>query len=217
MALENKYSLILASQSPRRKELLGWIDVPFEIIPSQVEEHSDSSDPIQFALDIAALKGNDIWSKLEERISSSQNFFPLIIASDTVVELDGVKYGKPVDRADAKRMLLELSGRTHQVVTSVFLKRRDIKSKEELVHSFAVKTQVTFNKIGDDILEPYLDSRESMDKAGSYGIQGKGLTFVSDLKGSYSNVVGFPLVEFLDELKRFLGLEETNDWRNSFV
>lgn len=211
MASNNKFSLVLASQSPRRKELLGWIDVPFLIRKSDIEEHSDSTNPITFAEEVAAQKGNDVWENFLEK----EKFNPLIVASDTVVELNGKIFGKPKDKEDAREMLLTLGGKTHNVVTAVFLKANfNGNIKERL---FSVKTEVKFHEIREDILGPYIESKESLDKAGAYGIQGKGLTFVESLKGSYSNVVGFPLVEFLDELKEFLGYQVTDtEWRNSF-
>lgn len=208
MALNKKFQLVLASNSPRRKELLGWIDVPFIVKGSNIEEVSHSSDPVQVALDIARLKGQSVWDNLDHEIN------PLIVASDTLVELNGKIYGKPNDRNDARQMLGELAGNWHQVVTSVFLKASfdgEVKERE-----LAIQTRVKFGEIPEDILSPYLDSEESMDKAGAYGIQGKGLTFVEALEGSYSNVVGFPLYEFLGNLKNFLGTEGDTKWREQF-
>lgn len=211
MASNSKFSLVLASQSPRRKELLGWIDVPFIIRKSDVEEHSDSTDHTLFAEEVAAQKGNDVWDSFLEK----DRFNPLIVASDTVVELNGRIFGKPKDKEEAREMLLTLGGKTHNVVTAIFLKAKFDEEVKEKV--FSVKTQVKFHEIREDILDPYIESEESLDKAGAYGIQGKGLTFVESLKGSYSNVVGFPLVEFLDELKTFLGREKSDvDWRSFF-
>lgn len=211
MVSNSKYSLVLASQSPRRKELLGWIDVPFIIQKSDVEEFSNSKDPVVYAEEIAAQKGNDVWNILPNK----DDLNPLIVSSDTVVELNGRIYGKPKDTDEAREMLLSLGGKTHNVVTAVFLKAKF--GEEVREKAFSVKTEVTFHEIKEDILGPYIESRESMDKAGAYGIQGKGLTFVESLKGSYSNVVGFPLVEFLDELKVFLGLEvSATNWRENF-
>lgn len=202
------YQMILASQSPRRKELLGWIDVPFLVHPSKVEEVTEETEPVAFAEDLARLKGRDVWDQL-----SVEN--PLVIASDTIVELNGKIYGKPSDKDEAKEMLLELSNQWHQVVTSVFLKAK--KDGVEKEHCFSVKTKVKFSEINQDIMGPYLESQESLDKAGAYGIQGKGLVFVEAIEGSYSNVVGFPLVEFLSELKKFLGLGPENiQWRECF-
>jgi septum formation protein len=212
MALNNKYSLVLASQSPRRKELLGWIDVPFEIHSSNVEEVSSSKEPVQVALDIARLKGENVWETMPSALKESN---PLIVASDTLVELDGKIYGKPKTKEEARQMLSELSNRWHRVVTSVFLKARFDGVEKD--HEFAVETKVKFAQIGEDIMAPYLESGESMDKAGAYGIQGKGLTFVEALEGSYSNVVGFPLHEFLINLKSFLGYsKDAENWREAF-
>ncbi len=202
------YQLVLASQSPRRRELLGWIDVPFEIHPSDIKEVSRETKPVAFAEDLARLKGRDVWG-----ISSFDN--PFIVSSDTIVELDGKIFGKPKDKQEAREMLLELSNKWHQVVTSVFFKAQFDEGIKE--HCFSVKTKVKFSEINDDIMEPYLRSGESLDKAGAYGIQGKGLVFVESIEGSYSNVVGFPLVEFLNELKTFLGLSGKDiQWRESF-
>ncbi len=211
MALNSKYSLILASNSPRRKELLGWVDIPFTIQGSDVEEVSDATDPVEVALDIAKLKGESVWDVLID----VEVLNPLIVASDTLVELRGKIYGKPSSVDDARMMLQELSGNWHKVVTSVYLK--GMINNDAVSKSFAVVTKVKFADIGEDILEPYLNSGESMDKAGAYGIQGKGLTFVEAIEGSYSNVVGFPLNEFIGQLKDFLGCgpDETN-WRDRF-
>lgn len=211
MALSRKYSLILASNSPRRKELLGWIDVPFNILGSDVEEVSSATDPVEVAIDIAKLKGDSVWSSFSD--IDDQN--PLVISSDTLVELGGKIYGKPESVEDARKMLLELSGNWHKVVTSVYLK--GMIDNKVISKSFAIVTKVKFAEISEDILGPYLKSGESMDKAGAYGIQGKGLTFVEAIEGSYSNVVGFPLYEFIGALKEFLGCgpDEIN-WRERF-
>lgn len=197
-----KYQLILASGSPRRKELLGYLDVSFLITPSDIEEISSFSDPSEVAKDLARQKGNDVFSK-----TVVEN--PLIVSSDTLVECDGVIYGKPKDRSEAKRILSELSAKTHRVHTGVFLKSKD---KEEC---FVVSTEVKFAPITEDLLETYLNTNESLDKAGAYGIQGPGLTFIETVNGSYSNVVGFPLYEFIISLKKFIGISD--NWREAFV
>jgi septum formation protein len=134
-----------------------------------------------------------------------------------VVELEGRFYGKPRDKKDAREMLSELSGREHRVVTSVVFKSLDPLDRKERTHSFSVETFVTFCEIKEDVMKPYLESDESLDKAGSYGIQGKGLLFVKSLKGSYSNVVGFPLEEFVHQLKSFLIPQgDQSSWRECF-
>ncbi len=202
-----QYELILASQSPRRKELLSHLGVPFKIIPSKKEEVSTASDPVQFSQDIALLKGRDIL-----RQHYKTNAEPVIISADTIVVLDQKIYGKPKSVEEARQMLEILSGKTHSVFTAVAILTKD---KE---HCFSVESQVSFDPIAESVLAAYLDSKDSMDKAGAYGIQGQSLTFISYLKGSYSNVVGFPLSDFLTHFATFLSLDlEKSDWRKLFV
>jgi septum formation protein len=211
MTLNSKYKLILASGSPRRKELLSWLEVPFEIISSDVEEITKKTDPIEVAEDLAALKGRDVFNKLENQDLSN----PLIISSDTIVTLDGIVFGKPKSKSDAREMLLKLEDKTHEVVTSIFMLRKDLETGEIVEKVFSVSSEVHFEKIDKDILDLYIESGESLDKAGSYGIQGQGLLFISNLKGSYSNVVGLPLSDFHREFKKFLGFENSTngEWR----
>ena len=213
-----KYSLILASKSPRRKELLEFLGIPFETIPSNIEEIGDENNPIELALSIARDKGVFVYKKLESRPHFGKSFFPLVIGCDTIVVLDKKVYGKPKNGQDAGRMLLELSGRTHQVVTGVHLGRFDFKLGQYLSREFYVSSKVKFDVINKDILDNYLCTEDSLDKAGAYGIQGPSLTFISSLEGSYSNVVGFPMSDFVRELKEFLGYSDDQDgkWRGLF-
>jgi len=192
----------LASGSPRRKELISHLGIPFIVKPSHIEEITEETRPKEVALDLAKKKGDDVFSKL-----NSDNF--LVVSSDTLVTLEGRIYGKPKDKTEAKTILLELSGKTHEVHTGVYIRDNDKNS------SFVVSTKVRFASIDEDLLLPYLDTEESLDKAGAYGIQGAGLTFIESIEGSYSNVVGFPLYEFIQELKKFTG--EKNNWRGLFV
>lgn len=204
-----KYQLILASQSPRRKELLGWLNIPFEIRPADIDEEIDERDP-QKMVETLAL------AKAQATLAISPEANPLIIASDTTVFLGQTIFSKPSDRQHARKILLELSGQTHTVFTAVSILTR------ERSYSFSVATKVTFQKITEDLMAPYLESGDSLDKAGAYGIQGMGLTFVKSVEGSYSNVVGFPLAEFIDELKGFLALDlkksslSIEEWRTLF-
>lgn len=201
-----KYHLVLASASPRRKELIGHLGIPFSIIPSNENEESPEKDPVKFSQAIALLKAESVQRKLKQ-----QDSIPIIVSADTIVVLREKIFGKPVDRAEAKRMLQEMSGQTHDVFTSVVL------LCENKMKVFSIKTSVTFEQIPEDILEKYLVSGDSLDKAGAYGIQGEALNFISRIDGSYSNVVGFPLSHFLQELAEFLNLNfATNDWRKLF-
>lgn len=198
------YQLILASQSPRRKELLSWIRVPFLISPADIDESifdSERDDPQRFVERLAEMKGSSV-------IDQTDIQHPFVVASDTTVVLENEILNKPQSIEEARQMLMSLSGRWHTVYTAVALITKDRKSV------FSVKTQVEFSEMTPDIVEPYLLSKDSLDKAGAYGIQGMGLTFVKGLQGSYSNVVGFPLVEFIDALREFLG--EREHWRQHF-
>ncbi|OUR98505.1 septum formation protein Maf [Halobacteriovorax marinus] len=218
MTSNNLYNLILASGSPRRKELLGWIGVPFEVISSDVEEVTSEVDPVAVAEDLAALKGRDVLSKLSQRSDFSKTYFPFIVASDTIVTLGEKIYGKPSGPEGARKMLLELEGKEHSVVTSIFMSCFDFEESKMKEMVFSCRSEVTFEKIDKDLLDLYIKSEESLDKAGSYGIQGQGLSFISNLNGSYSNVVGFPLSDFLREFKKFLGHANSvhGEWRELF-
>lgn len=218
MSSSGRYQLILASGSPRRKELLSHLEIPFEIVVSDIEEVSEHRDPVAFGEDIARAKGEAVCRELAAREGFSKRFFPLVVAADTLVALGEKIYGKPKHIDEARVILRELAGQTHQVVTSVFLARLDFESKSWEKRVFSVSTMVTFKDMSDDILEAYLATGDCLDKAGAYGIQKQGLTFVDQLEGSYSNVVGFPLSDFVDELRAFLGLKDDRGgkWRELF-
>lgn len=214
-----RYHLVLASGSPRRKELLGHLGLPFSIIVSNIKEESPHADPVLFGEDIARQKGQAIYQQLSARDDFGRSFFPLIISADTLVALDRVIYGKPRSRESARQILSDLSGKTHQVVTSVFMSRFDVVKMDWIEHIFSVKTDVTFATISKDILDNYIATDDSLDKAGAYGIQREGLTFVERLEGSYSNVVGFPLTDFINELRGFLTSRDDHEglWREFFA
>src|SRR5690606_5684391 len=130
----------------------------------------------------------------------------LVISSDTIVCLGDVIFNKPKDRAEAKFFLQELSGKTHIVRTAVAFH-----ASHKPAHSFVVETKVTFDEISNEILEHYLNTNDSLDKAGAYGIQGPSLSFISKIEGSYSCVVGFPLSDIVRELKRYLNIRELSE------
>lgn len=210
---ENKrYRLILGSQSPRRKELLSHLKIPFEIVTADTSEESNQSDPILFAKEISKLKGEAVWEEVKGRESFSEEFFPFIISSDTIVVKDQKIYGKPATISEAEKTLKELSGTFHHVISSVTFTYLDRETKEKVSTSFAIKSKVYFSKISNDILKTYLKTGDSLDKAGSYGIQREGLLFVSKIEGSYSNVVGFPLSDVIEKLKITFGSEEGSNF-----
>lgn len=218
-ASSNKMTLVLASQSPRRKELLGWLKIPFIVMTADLDEISSATHPAQVAEDLATQKGEAIYQKCIANPEFGKSFFPLIVSSDTLVALGEKIFNKPANHQEAAAMLDELKGHTHTVHTGVSLLLFDPVLKEKKKHVFSVATKVKFKKMSDDVRDQYVATGDSLDKAGAYGIQGMGLTFVESLEGSYSNVVGFPLVEFIDQLKTFLGHEKdtTGLWRDLFL
>lgn len=209
----SKIKLILASGSPRRKELLGHLNLPFEIITSHVPEESSETDPVKFALEIARIKGEAVFNDL--KVSRPHENF-LVISADTIVCLEGKILGKPKDVNEARDYLNQLSGRTHSVFTAVAVRL----SKDGATDSFSFvdESQVTFENIDDSLMNNYLSTGDSLDKAGAYGIQGPSLTFISRVQGSYSNVVGFPLSRFIIETKDFISAKfpEVPSWLDFF-
>ncbi|TNE95286.1 MAG: septum formation protein Maf [Deltaproteobacteria bacterium] len=214
----NRLSLILASQSPRRKELLGWVGIPFEQFPVDILEKSSLTSPQEVAEDIAVQKGDEAYRQLRSREGFGKTFFPCVVSSDTIVCLDTKIMGKPGDVNEARAMLKELAGRLHTVVTGVYIILVDPRDGKEKSVVFSSTTDVEFDQISEDVLEEYLQTGDSLDKAGSYGIQGPSLTFIKSVHGSYSNVVGFPLNEFIKELKALLtsSRDDKGEWRNLF-
>ena len=182
---------ILASSSPRRRELLLRLQTPFDIILPDVDESIIPPDgsPETYCTALAELKANDI----------SQHYpNNLVIGSDTIVVLDDQIMGKPEDKAMAQNMLETLSGKTHHVYTGVCLKW----AERNIHHLFAEITTVTFRELSEADINHYIESCPPYDKAGSYGIQDWSAVFVQEIKGCYDNVVGFPISRFYQELKK---------------
>ncbi len=188
--------LVLASASPRRAELLRLLGLPFEVFVSEYSEPPpNGQSPGEYALKMAAAKAADVAAKVTEE---APNRTVLVLGADTVVALTlgemTAIFGKPTDKADALRMLTELSGRTHSVFTGVALIRVNRDSpKCDLVGSLVEETTVTFGSVHPDALAAYVESDEPMDKAGAYGIQERAAAFISSIEGDYSNVVGLPV------------------------
>lgn len=206
MESDKKLTLILGSQSPRRKELLSWLNVPFKIVTADLDEISHETDPVEVALDLSSQKAHAVFEKVQSES------YPFVIASDTIVVLDEKVYGKPKDKAEARSILYELSDKTHQVITGVSFLFKDPVSGKVKEHRFYDSTEVTFNEITGELMDNYIATGDSLDKAGAYGIQGPSLTFISRVNGSYSNVVGFPLDKVVTELGIILGA----GWRKHF-
>lgn len=193
MVLDNlkKYRIILASNSPRRKELLGGLGIDYEVkvLPGIDESYPDSLKGEEIPVYIASEKAAAYRAVMQEN--------DLIITSDTIVYLDGEVLGKPRDAADAARMLRLLSGKTHQVITGVCI------TTQAFQKSFAAVTEVTFDTLSEEEIDYYVSKYAPMDKAGSYGIQEWiGFIGVTGMKGSYFNVMGLPVQRLYKELKR---------------
>ena len=188
----NKYKVVLASNSPRRKELLSGLGIQYEVktLPDIDESFPDGLDGVEIPAYIARAKANAYRASMQSD--------ELIITADTIVWLNGEVMGKPCDEADARRMLKALSGQTHQVITGVCLTTavRQV--------SFATVTDVTFACLSDEEINYYVEHYRPMDKAGSYGIQEWiGFVGVERISGSYFNVVGMPIQRLYTELKAF--------------
>lgn len=172
--------LILASNSPRRKEILNKYQIEFEIIPSSVDEKLvDEKDPERLVSKLAMLKTEQIANQYPNR---------LVLGADTIVFFNGVEFGKPINDEDAYQMLKKLSGNTHQVYTGVVL----IKQSEKFIKNYVVKSDVKLKKLTDKEILEYIKTKEPFDKAGSYAIQGIGASFIEFFQGSYENIVGLP-------------------------
>lgn len=187
-----RWKIILASNSPRRKELLAGLDLQFEVrVLQDIDESYPHGLPTLKIAEFISKKKADAYV---ETMADDE----LVITADTVVILGDEVMGKPHDEADAKRMLGELSGRTHQVATGVTL------STKERQMSFSVVTDVTFKQLSDDEIDYYVRTYHPMDKAGAYGIQEWiGYIGVTALKGSYFNVMGLPVQRIYEALKTF--------------
>ena len=184
--------IILASASPRRKELLKKIIPEFQIEASSASEIiQDDIPPRDVAEHLAAKKAMDVFNKHPN---------DTIIGSDTIIVLDNTIYGKPADKEDAKRMLKLFSGKTHLVITGVCV----ASSKRTI--SFSSINSVKFYDLSDSEIDDYLANEEYKDKAGSYAIQGKGALFIKEIVGDYNSIVGLPIAQLYRILKNFFNV-----------
>lgn len=186
------YHIILASNSPRRRELLRGLDLAFDVrvLPDIAENSPETIEPKDVAEYISKVKANAYLDTITEK--------ELVLTADTVVIIDREILGKPHDAGQAKAMLHKISGRKHQVVTGVCL------TTKERQHSFSVSTNVTFKELSDAEINYYVETYEPFDKAGAYGIQEWiGYVGVTSLEGSYFNVMGLPVQRIWTELNKF--------------
>jgi septum formation protein len=182
--------LILASQSPRRKELLEILGIPFSIVVPAVDETARAGEsPEEYVVRVAREKALEVSSRVARSV---------VLSADTVVTIDGEILGKPRDRADAVKMLQKLSGREHRVYTAVCV----MDSARGRMHEGLDNTAVWFNALAEEEILGYIDREDVMDKAGAYAIQGFASVFIPRIEGSYSNVMGLPLALVYDLLRR---------------
>ena len=191
--------IVLASQSPRREQLLSLIGLKARKYPSRFEETLQPRDfpsPAHYAIETAKHKAIDVAASLPD-------LYDLIIAADTVVEIEGDVLEKPQDNADALRMLMRLSGRQHRVYTGVVLMLPSSIEQPDL-ETFSAETQVWFDDFDREEALAYIQTGEPMDKAASYGIQGYGSLLVKKIDGCYFNVMGLPLHSLAQHLKKLI-------------
>ncbi len=181
--------IILASQSPRRKEIMEQVGLSFQVHPSDAEEVLDTSLPLPQAIEQLAL----------QKASSVAKLFPhdIVVGADTLVCLKQEILGKPHTEEEARWMLERLSDHTHQVITGVAICAN---GNAECFHSVS---DVTFYPLSESDISAYIASKEPFDKAGAYGIQGKGAVFVAKIVGDYYNIVGLPIAELVRRLKAY--------------
>jgi len=187
--------IVLASQSPRRLELLRSLRLDVRVMPST---YAEPNHPHLLPRDLAIVHARHKCAGVRDTLLHSEGDRHIIVAADTVVDVEGEAYNKPTDAADAKRMLHDLSGRTHIVHTAFALA---IPKRIELLEH-CESTFVTFFPLTDDEIEAYVATGEPMDKAGAYGIQGYGATLVERVEGDFYTVMGFPLARFVRTLHR---------------
>jgi septum formation protein len=185
---------ILASQSPRRKQLLAWADLQFDVIVSSADEDFPADMPVQdVPVHIAKNKALAVQSKIENELTAHKGKW--IIAADTIVVLEDEIIGKPVDRADAIAILHKLSGKTHRVITGVYLINGEASSH------FSETTLVHFHPLTDAQIQYYIDQYQPYDKAGAYGIQDWiGVVGIKGIEGDFYNVMGLPVSKLLSYL-----------------
>ena len=205
--------IILASNSPRRKELLKQIGLDFVVIPSSCDENLEYIEVKDIVIDLSKKKALDVVSKLEKedlKLNLSDIKRVLVLGSDTLVSHRGEVLGKPLDIIEAKAMLKSLSNDYNEVYTGVclvLLEKKDTKFKVSQIKSFYEKTEVYFDEMSEADIDEYIATGEALDKAGAYGIQGFAARYINKINGDYNNVVGLPVSKVWYNIKKLCGDE----------
>ena len=185
-------TIILGSASPRRRELLAQIGADFEVRVSNKEEIYHSTVPEEIVKELALMKAENVAEELAEENASGAVKSTVVIGADTIVVLDGKILGKPADEEDAVRMLNSLQGRRHDVYTGVAVLDYD-ENGEKHVYNYSVGTAVYVNEMTEEEIHAYVETKDPLDKAGAYGIQGRFAAHIDRIEGDYYNVVGLPV------------------------
>ncbi len=186
-------NIVLASSSPRRQQLLSSLGIYFEVVNSNIKEKDKGDSPERLVLENARLKVEGV---LKKRVKG------VIIGADTSVVLDGEIIGKPKNREDALVILKKLMDRWHEVYTGCYI----VDTMGNISQEFVVKTEVLMDKFDDEVINKYLDTKEPMDKAGSYAIQGVGAFLIKEIRGSFTNVIGLPMNELTKYLLKLFAI-----------
>ena len=194
-------NLILASASPRRKELLEQLQWEFVVQVSEKEELITSTKPDLVVEELSKMKAEDVFQQIEGDI--------IVIGADTIVAMENHILGKPKDKQQACEMLQMLQDASHDVYTGVTICMREGNQSKKI--TFHEKTTVTFYSMTDQEIRWYVDTKEPMDKAGAYGIQGLGGSYVKEINGDYNTVVGLPMARVYQEMKRIRNNEESSN------
>ena len=182
--------IILASKSPRRRELMEMLKLPFEVIVSDIDEQIDyDNDLVKEIEKLSYQKADAVYKDHRDA---------LVIGSDTIVKIGNDVLGKPKDHDEARRMLKELSDNTHEVVTGVTI------ICDDNVETFSSVAEVTFYPLSDEEIDEYIASNEPMDKSGAYAIQGDAARFIRSINGDFYAIVGLPIAELYHRLKKYL-------------
>lgn len=185
-------TIILGSASPRRRELLAQIGADFEVRVSNKEEIYHSNVPEEIVKELALMKAENVAEELVEENPAGAVKSTVVIGADTIVVLDGKILGKPADEADAVQMLSSLQGRRHDVYTGVAVLDYD-ENGEKRVYNYPVGTAVYVNEMTEEEIRAYVETKDPLDKAGAYGIQGRFAAHIDRIEGDYYNVVGLPV------------------------
>ena len=192
--ISDKSPLILASASPRRKELLEQIKIPFTVLPSQIDENGEKGEPFEICMKLAEKKALSLYN------SANNNW---ILGADTIVVKDGNIMGKPANAEEAAYMLNSLSNDGHDVITGISI----VDPSGYVAESNYESTTVNFKGLTGDEIDTYIKTGEPFGKAGAYAIQGIGAFMIKSISGSYSNVVGLPLFEIIDSLRKLKAVD----------